>query len=392
MRSYYNLLRLSLDRDAVTLKQSTAQSYFETVDLLRGFAALSVVVYHVIEHFNWTSFPISGPLLWFRGGWMGVDLFFVISGFVIGLSAFAAIDRDGPRNFQGSFFSRRIARIVPLHYLTMLVFIVFISPEFLFTNFWVNLTSHLVFLHNLDINFSGAINGSNWSLATEMQFYVLMLLVAPWIRTERWWVIAVVFTCIAWAWRYGVTVFVQPTPQLGPFPVFVAATQLPGMLDEFVAGLLLARLVRSEYGEKLLGGRISVQVALFTLALIVVTVTMSIYWQYASFWNYPLMVTMWRSLLALAFVLVLLFTISIKVTGVPRKLLAPLFYLGTISYGIYLWHLPVLLSLKRLTWISPSVALIWGVGLTCVFASVSWHFFEQPIIKRLRQKPRQMTA
>lgn len=123
--------------------------------------------------------------------------------------------------------------------------------------------------------------------------------------------------------------------------------------------------------------------------MIVLSVTMAIYWRYASFWNYPLMVTMWRSLLVLSFALVLLFAISIKVLGVPRKILSPLFYLGTISYGIYLWHLPVLLSLKRLAWINPSVALALalGVGLTCVFASVSWHLFEQPLMKRLRPKP-----
>ncbi len=323
---------------------------------------------------------------------MGVDLFFVISGFVIGLSAFAEIDKRGPWHFQGAFFSRRVARIVPLHYLTMLVFVVFISPELLFTNFWVNLSSHLLFVHNLNLNLHGAINGSNWSLATEMQFYVLMLLLAPWIRIGRWWAIAAVFIGTAWAWRYGVTVFVQPSSQLGPFPVFVAATQLPGMLDEFVAGLLLARLVRSELGKKMLGGGVSVQVVLFALAVIVVSVTLLIYWRYASFWNYPLMVTMWRSLLALAFALVLLFAISIKVTGVPRKLLSPLFYLGTISYGIYLWHLPVLLSLKRLAWVSPSVALALGIGLTCVFASMSWHFFEQPFIERLRRKSVQVNS
>ena len=81
-----------------------------------------------------------------------------------------------------------------------------------------------------------------------------MLLVAPWIRTGRWWAIAAVFVGTAWAWRYGVTLLVQPSSQLGPFPVFVAATQLPGMLDEFVAGLLLVRLVRSELGKKLLAG------------------------------------------------------------------------------------------------------------------------------------------
>ena len=372
------------------MKQITQPSYFEAVDVLRGFAALSVVVYHFIEHFNWTAFPTSGPLLWFRAGWMGVDLFFVISGFVVGLSAFSEIDRCGSWHFQWPFFARRVVRITPLHYLTMLVFVVFISPELLFTNFWANLTSHLLFVHNLNFNLHGAINGSNWSLATEMQFYVLMLFVAPWIKVGRWWVIATVFIGIAWLWRYGVTLFVSPSDLLWPFPIFIAATQLPGMLDEFVAGLLLARLVRSEKGEKLLTVRFSygsVQVAFLALAVIVTTVAVSIYWRYASFWNYPLMVTMWRSLLAIAFALILLFTISIKLTGITRKMLSPLFYLGTISYGIYLWHLPVLLSLKRLTSISPSVALALGFGLTCTFASLSWHFFEQPLINRYKRRP-----
>jgi peptidoglycan/LPS O-acetylase OafA/YrhL len=364
-----------------------AQPYFDSVDILRGFAALSVVVYHVIEHFDWTAFPSTGPLLWFRAGWMGVDLFFVISGFVIGLSAFSGIDKSGPSQFQRNFFSRRVARIVPLHYLTMLVFIVFITPEMLFTDFWGNLISHVFFVQNLSINTIGAINGPNWSLAAEMQFYVLMLLVAPWLRVSRCWVIAAVFIGIAWAWRYGVTLFVQPSPELGSYPLWVAAAaQLPGALDEFVAGLLLARLVRSEYGARLLAGQMATRVIIFALAVVALTVTMSIYWRYASYWNYPLMVVMWRTLLALAFALVLLFTITINVTGLARKLLSPFYYLGTISYGIYLWHLPILLSLKKLTWISPSTAVISGVVLTCIFASVSWHFFEQPITQRLRTK------
>ena len=153
--------------------------YFDTIDILRGFAAISVVVYHVIEHFQWNNFPATWPWLWFRVGWMGVDLFFVISGFVIGLSAFSEIDKRGEHAFRPGFFRRRLARIVPLHYLTMLVFIAFISPHLLFQHLFLNLGSHLLFLHNLVPQLHGASNGSNWSLATEMQFYVLMLLIAP---------------------------------------------------------------------------------------------------------------------------------------------------------------------------------------------------------------------
>ena len=48
---------------------------FENINLLRAFAAISVVVFHVILYMKWEAFPIEGPLLVFRIGWIGVDLF-----------------------------------------------------------------------------------------------------------------------------------------------------------------------------------------------------------------------------------------------------------------------------------------------------------------------------
>lgn len=360
--------------------------YFDTIDILRGFAAISVVVYHVIEHFQWNNFPATWPWLWFRVGWMGVDLFFVISGFVIGLSAFSEIDKRGEHAFRPGFFRRRLARIVPLHYLTMLVFIAFISPHLLFQHLLVNLGSHLLFLHNLVPQLHGAINGSNWSLATEMQFYVLMLLIAPWLRVGRWWGIALVFLLTAWLWRAGVSAWVQPSESSGFFPVFVAATQLPGMLDEFLAGLLLARLVRSDYGKTMLQKKGMTQITIAILAGIFLYFTFRIYASYGSYWDYPLMVTFWRSLLAASFALVLLFFITLRFTGKIKTMLAPVSYLGTISYGIYLWHLPVLLSLKTLDWLKPELALMWCLVITCILASVSWHFFEKPLMDRFNPK------
>jgi peptidoglycan/LPS O-acetylase OafA/YrhL len=360
--------------------------YFDTIDILRGFAAITVVVYHVIEIFQWSSFPTSWPWLWFRAGWMGVDLFFVISGFVVGLSAFSAIDRQGNTAFRNEFFTRRLARIVPLHYLTMLVFIAFISPQLLFQDLFTNLGSHLLFLHNLVPQLHGSINGSNWSLATEMQFYILMLLIAPWLRVERWWVIALVFLLMAWLWRAGVSAWVQPSEQSGVFPVFVAATQLPGMLDEFLVGLLLARLVRSDYGEKIFEKKCLNRVKLAILTAIFLYVTFNIYQSYGSYWDYPFMVIFWRSLLAFTFGLILLLFISLRLDVRVKKILFPFSYLGTISYGIYLWHLPVLLSLKTLNWIKPDVALVWCLVITCILASFSWHFFEKPFIDRFNEK------
>jgi peptidoglycan/LPS O-acetylase OafA/YrhL len=354
--------------------------HFEAIDVLRGFAAISVVVYHVIEHFAWKTFPLTGPLVWFRTGWMGVDLFFVISGFVIGLSAFNEIDKRGTKNFRSPFAIRRIARIVPLHYLTILVVIVFISPELLFNNFWANLIAHLLFIHNLSSHLHGAMNGSNWSLGPEMQFYAIIIVAGAWLRVARWWIVGLTFVGIAWSWRCGVLLFA--TQPVEPFRIFFWSTQTPGMLDEFVAGLLLARLMRTNFGHELLHEGLTVRLAVVLAAAFVVAVAMAIYWSFASYWNYPYMVVMFRTLLAAGFALIILASTLFEIKGAAKVVLAPFLYLGTISYGIYLWHLPVLLSVKRLTWIDHPLALTLTLFLTLIFASVSWHFFENPIIEK----------
>jgi hypothetical protein len=84
---------------------------FENVNLLRAFAAVAVVAYHVIQYAHWTDFPLSGPLVTFRIGWIGVDLFYVISGFVITRSALALWRRE-PATFVPRYWARRLTRIV----------------------------------------------------------------------------------------------------------------------------------------------------------------------------------------------------------------------------------------------------------------------------------------
>lgn len=355
--------------------------HFETLDILRGFAALSVVIYHVIEHVQWTQFPSSGPLVWFRIGWIGVDLFFVISGFVIGLSAFSTIDRLGADHFRRPFATRRAARIVPLHYLTVVLYSVLVAPELLFNHYAENLAAHLVFLHNLHPALHGAINGSNWSLGVEMQFYLLMLLLSPWLRLTQWWKLLLAFVGIAWAWRFGVSQLVEMSPTQGPFPVFFMATQLPGTLDEFAFGILLARHVWGGHHARLRQP--------IPLVLISVVTAISLwlcfvwFWQGAGdYWESPQMIVLWRSFLGVCLGLVVLLASLIEIKGLIRRVLAPLYYLGTISYGLYLWHLPVLISLKKLTWLSPTTVLVTTLVATTALSVISWHFFEKQFLRK----------
>lgn len=275
-------------------------NFFPSIDILRGFAAVSVVVYLVIEHYHWVSFPTTGFLTWFRSGWMSIDLFFVISGFVIGLSTFAEIDRHREHAFRAPFIKRRISRIVPLHYLTCLVFVLLVGQSLVANNIWPNAVSHALFIHNWFPQLHGAINGVNWSLGTGMQFYLLMLLLAPGVRRARIWRLILLFTFTAWLWRYGSFFLISAKGPLDVFPRFTAATQLPGMVDEFLAGLLLARLLKNPAGPPLLLRLSKTGAATATILLtgLIIWAVMTLFWRHSFFWDNPLMVTFFRTLLA----------------------------------------------------------------------------------------------
>jgi peptidoglycan/LPS O-acetylase OafA/YrhL len=96
------------------------------------------------------------------------------------------------------------------------------------------------------------------------------------------------------------------------------------------------------------------------------------------------MVVFWRTGLALAFGALVLFASELPdLTRFP--LLRPLDYLGEVSYGLYLWHLPVILTLRgRWPALPPATFLALTVAIVITLAATTWHFLERPIIRRLR--------
>ena len=209
---------------------------FENVNLLRAFAALAVVVYHVIEHAKWTDFPTSGPLVAFRIGWIGVDLFYVISGFVITRSALGLWRRDAAA-FAPRYWARRLTRIVPLYYLTCALWIVLFKPDFFAppaTQWLWQIGAHLTFTHTFWPRTYSSIDGVNWTLAIEMQFYLLVALLVPWIARTPGWRLWLACILVAWAWRAAMVFFFG---HYEPVRLFMRIMQLPGALDEFGAGI-----------------------------------------------------------------------------------------------------------------------------------------------------------
>lgn len=259
--------------------------YFPLIDVLRGFAAIVVLWYHVIELGKWEQFPLEGAALLPRIGWIGVDLFFVISGFVIGRAAIEGV-AGGP-GWQRRYIDRRLRRIVPLYLATLATFLFLVDPTILRLGVQAvrHVLTHLLFVHNLSVSTHGSINGPNWSVALEMQFYLLMLLAAPWIARSSWWKLLLIWVAVAIGWRWGTTL-VLPPGSAQPMRQMIAATQLPGTLDGFVFGICLAKL--SLQGRL---GYTPVRLAAWMAAAVgLMWLTLWLFWQRPYYWNSPGMV------------------------------------------------------------------------------------------------------
>jgi len=336
-----------------------------------------VLVYHVIELTNWTGFPKDGPLVWFRLGFMGVDLFFVISGFVITHMAIAVYGQSRS-SFWATFMVNRLCRIVPLYLLTLIVFTVLVIPSILqHPHFLRHALMHLGFVHNFTYDTQGSINGPNWTIATEMQFYVCLAAILPWlIRIRPLYLIGI---CVAIAWLFRFTMFhIVDDGSLRTFHLFVLTTQLPGCFDLFGFGIALALVMRTKRYETISSTRwFWPSCAFATIAAI--TMTLKLFWIFPEYWSDPVAVTLFPTLLAVSSCLTVLLACQIKSTTALR-ILSPLQYLGTISYGIYLWHLTIIMILKGSQSATPFEVLLSTLAGTFFLSSLSWHLLEAPIV------------
>lgn len=356
--------------------------HFPLIDVLRAVAALLVMAYHVIVLGEWHVF--SEPLwgLPFRQGWVGVDLFLVISGFVITLSA--ARERDKKKEgFRWRFMQRRLWRVVPLYALTCVLFVFLVRPEILMRpvdQVLILLVSHTLFLQNLHPSTHGAINGVTWSLALEMQFYVALVLCIGWLVRLGAWRSVTLLVALSWLWRYGTTLILKPGEAIAHMQV-IYTTQLPGTLDEFGMGILLALLVyqgKGWWAHRLLPAWKN---CLFWLVLAVgfLCLAGALFLPRGNYWAHSGMVIFWRTILSMGFACALAAVISCPLHG--GGVLQPIRYLGQISYGIYLWHFPVLLTLLTLPGVRGGHLFVLVLAGSVALASLSWYLLEKPWVK-----------
>ena len=355
------------------------RGYIPELDGLRALAVILVLVIHFAPYSG------EGSLLWRvkSVGWMGVDLFFVLSGFLItGL----LLDARKKPHYYRNFYIRRIFRIFPLYYALLgigsLIYIgwhigsrhQFVNEVwwyfFYIGNFWPQFSASLpLFLAPL------------WSLQIEEQFYLIFPFLVRNLNPARLFKILVGVIVLSGPLRLAVYLWKPNSP-------LVEYVSLPFRLDSLAVGALLALRARQS-PWKIRPARVTI-----LLAVMMVTVCAYLAWGGYTFLAGRI-VTFGYSVVALAFGAFLLWVLRFRNTGSTVWLRrGPLPFLGKISYGIYVLQTPAYLlakviathfgwrlfdgsSLRVNNWLGFSLVF----ALAVIAASASWYIMERPISK-----------
>lgn len=352
------------------------------LDGLRGLAIFLVLVHHF-----WPGgeTPVGGLLgKAVHLGWMGVDLFFVISGFLI---CGILLDTVGDAHYFRNFYARRSLRIFPLYYLFLILAFTVIplaqAGAGYFDKEFVRESGNPLwyFLYGGNLRealtsiYPAYILAPLWSLSIEEQFYITFPSVVRLLSRERLWTL--LLTLIAFAPLFR-TYFAVYHPELHRMPYLGT----PARLDVIGLGCLIALAFRT--GRLQAGVRWPAWVAA-ALAMAMVALFFAGGMDRRSI----ICKTAGYSLTAFLFgalVLTAVLNRGSRHTAILRW--RPLTYLGKICYGTYLLHLPteviVLKTLPRLgltvdenaLWLPPV-----KIAATLVVASLSWWLFESRVLK-----------
>src|SRR4051812_47423816 len=153
-------------RDVMVSRDTVPRDRLEGIEALRGFAALSIILFHLIWIAH-VKLPTTLDILKYYLG-MGVPLFFVISAFSLSYGYLGRLDRG-----EGlvSFYIRRLARIAPLLYFMLAVHLALIWFVYGITHSLSTVVLNAAFLFNLVPPLVDGIVPASWSIGVEMMFY-----------------------------------------------------------------------------------------------------------------------------------------------------------------------------------------------------------------------------
>ena len=350
---------------------------------LRGIAACSVLIFH------WEQFfPASGvwlqqsvpantlldPTIYIGFGWMGVPLFFILSGWLLGGQL---IHADVTPGYLRHFWTRRFLRIYPAVWAELLILLLLagLIPGLITQASYDTLHLQFLLWLNLPPAMATPMNLVWWTLPVELGFYLFLPLIA-WITSRiGWWQALSVALALTMGWRVWIFTSSEVNNYLDVLPVL---DSLPGVLFTFMLGFALNFLpTEPSYRRRTLG------LGLSTAALLLL-----MHWQLQLdhvYWRGHWILVVWTPLVAIA------------IAGLVYCLRDPpvwfgwlrhplLIWLGHVSFGIYLWHFQVMRAMVLLfpeawTGVMESVlAFVVAVPITLILASLSFYCIERPLM------------
>lgn len=360
------------------------------LDGLRGMAILVVWLGHYFY------VPAVGLFRFFNDswlglGWSGVDLFFVLSGFLIGG---ILLDHRESHYYFRTFYARRFFRIIPVYYAWIIVYILFVTIGGSFLRAHAHtgniqgvdrpILFQFLFLQNFGDWLTSPLSyfwfTATWSLAVEEQFYLVSPLLVRFFSKRS----LTIFLCSVVAASPLIRLFVRTQIAHGPW---LAYRLMPCRADSLAIGMLAAILWRNEKFRLWLAARsISIYVG-FTILLAGV----AFLWIWHSDPLGLLTQTVGYTWLAAFYVSIMFLAISKKsgpIAGFAR--MGFLRDLGGVSYCIYIVHLAVFLlchqllshGLPTITNARTGTVSLLAAAISYVIAKLSWRFIENPMLQR----------
>lgn len=332
---------------------SSDRRYIATLTGLRGVAAGLVFLYHYAALHPGIRLDLTVPLVGrilqipLGFGFVGVDIFFVLSGFLLSMPFADSALGAGPPPALPRYFRRRLLRVFPAYYAQLLILMLagtwFVSwkPQSIET-----FAAHLVMFFNIGWQPVQPMVGVWWTLPVEMGFYLLLPLLAPFMRPSRWAPLLVLGIAASLVYRAWAAAHFGP---LGSDRAFLAASQLPGNLAEFLLGASAALLARYVALHNLPRPPAWLLDLGFITGLVLPGVWL---WQIVLPAGSEYWLGHWSMLLApLALGLPLAVVVLCLYWGCRsgRLLLAnrAVYALGLVSYSLYLWHFVVMQQLQQ---------------------------------------------
>lgn len=360
------------------------------LDGIRGIAILLVLIFHfgvsaVGPQSNSFVYLVAQSLIL---TWSGVDLFFVLSGFLIG--GILLDNRLAPNYFK-VFYIRRICRIFPVYYLWLALFAIFayvlatlILPGALrplYENplpFW----SYATFTQNLAMAMAGRFGpqwlDATWSLAVEEQFYLTLPLIIRFVPQRRLPYLLITLIAATPILR-TLVLYLSPNYALSDYVL------LPCRADALLLGVLGAYLVRQERSVRYLSDHIKALYGGFAI-LILGAGVLAIYAPGSLSLAMTSYGYTWLALLYLVFILIAVIEKRGAITRLTSN--AYLGRLGYVSYGVYLFHQTInamvhailLGQSPQLNTLVDFVVTLGAIALTIGIAILSWSLFERRVV------------